>query len=261
LLLTILGEFVLPHREPVWTGALVAALTQMSVEEKTARQALARTAAEGLLSSERQGRRVRWQLTPAATRLLVEGTERIYSFGREPEPWDGQWLVVTVSVPETQRQLRHRLRTRLTWAGLGSPISGLWVTPDTTKAPEVAAVVDELGVPAFSFAGRFGEIGDLSTLVAASWHLDDVEQFYSRFLEAFATTQANTAHEAFVAQVGLVGTWRRVPFLDPALPTEILPTTWPRQAAVEVFHSRHDRWLEGAQQHWRDLMSVAERSP
>jgi phenylacetic acid degradation operon negative regulatory protein len=97
--------------------------------------------------------------------------------------------------------------------------------------------------------------------VAASWHLDDVEQFYSRFLEAFATTQANTAHEAFVAQVGLVGTWRRVPFLDPALPTEILPTTWPRQAAVEVFHSRHDRWLEGAQQHWRDLMSVAERSP
>ena len=34
-------------------------------------------------------------------------------------PWDGRWLVLSVPIPETQRRLRHRLRTRLTWLGLG----------------------------------------------------------------------------------------------------------------------------------------------
>ncbi len=126
----MLGEFVLPAAEPVWTGALVGGLAEVGVEEKAARQSLSRTAAEGLLAAERDGRRVRWHLTAPGRRLLEEGAERIYGFGRQPQRWDGRWLVLAVSVPETQRQLRHRLRTRLTWAGLGSPLPGLWVTPD-----------------------------------------------------------------------------------------------------------------------------------
>src|SRR3954447_2002740 len=116
LLLTVLGEFVHPREGRVWTGTLVEALGALGVEAKSARQALARTAAEGLLASERQGRRVRWALTADGARLLEEGTQRIYGFMREPHAWDGRWLVLTVGVPESQRQLRHRLRTKLTWA-------------------------------------------------------------------------------------------------------------------------------------------------
>ena len=157
-------------RAAVWTGALVAALAEVGVEEKAARQALSRTAAKHLLTAERDGRRVRWHLTDAGTRLLAEGTERIYGFGREVPPWDERWLVVAVSVPESQRQLRHRLRTRLTWAGLGSPLPGLWVTPDTGKEEEVAAVVDELGVEGYSFAGPYGLVGDERRVVEAAWH-------------------------------------------------------------------------------------------
>jgi phenylacetic acid degradation operon negative regulatory protein len=175
MLLTVLGEFVLPQHSPVWTGALVSALAEIGVEDKSARQALSRLAAEGLLASQRHGRRVQWQLTPAATDLLVEGTERIYGFGRQTELWDGRWLVVALSVPEAQRQLRHTLRTRLTWAGLGSPLPGLWVTPQVSKQSEVAAVIGALGLTSLSFVGSFGEIGDVGELVAASWHLDEVE--------------------------------------------------------------------------------------
>lgn len=59
LLLTVLGEFVHPRGEPVWTAALVQALRGQGVEEKSARQSIARAAAEGMLRSERVGRRVR----------------------------------------------------------------------------------------------------------------------------------------------------------------------------------------------------------
>ncbi len=40
LLLTVLGEFVLDHAEPVWNAALVRALEALGIRELTARQAV-----------------------------------------------------------------------------------------------------------------------------------------------------------------------------------------------------------------------------
>ena len=257
LLLTVLGEFVLPGRAPAWTAALVGALAEVGVEEKAARQALARTAAEGLIAAERDGRRVRWRLTPAGHALLSQGAERIYGFGRGIADWDGRWLVVAVSVPETHRRLRHQLRTRLTWAGLGSPLPGLWVSPDAGKEKEAAAAVADLGVQAFSFTGPFGEVGDEQRVVRAAWALEDVEAQYSEFVAAFSQVRATTPAEAFAAQVRLVQAWRRFPFLDPALPAQLLPQTWPGQAAAELFHRRHEEWHDPAQQHWAGLCTAA----
>lgn len=259
LLLTVLGEFVLPGSAPAWTGALVAALAEVGVEEKAARQALSRTSGEQLLAAERDGRRVRWHLTATGRRLLEEGRERIYGFGRQVEQWDGRWLVLAVSVPEPQRQLRHRLRTRLTWAGLGSPLPGLWVTPDIDKEKEVAEAVEELGVEAYSFTGPYGAVGDQRRVVASAWRLDSIEERYEAFLQVFAEDRADGPAEAFRAQVLLVQEWRRFPFLDPALPAALLPTTWPGPAAAELFHTRHDAWHTAAQQHWAALCDGAGR--
>jgi phenylacetic acid degradation operon negative regulatory protein len=258
LLLTVLGEFVLPRGEPAWTQALVTALAEVDVEEKAARQALSRTAAEGLLVAERDGRRVRWALTPSGSRLLAEGAERIYGFGRAVTDWDGRWLVLTVSVPETQRRLRHSLRTRLSWAGLGSPVPGLWVTPDASKEKEVVAVVESLGVEAFSFVGPFAAVGMQERLVAEAWRLDEVAARYQQFVKAFAGSRVGTRPQAFASQVRLVQQWRHVPFLDPGLPAELLPATWPGPAAAQRFHRRHERWHGAAQAHWQDLMEAAE---
>jgi phenylacetic acid degradation operon negative regulatory protein len=255
LLLTVLGEFVLPHQEPAWTGALVSALGEVGIEEKAARQALTRTAGEDLLSAERDGRRVRWHLTERGTQLLTEGTARIYSFGRTPASWDGRWLALAVSVPESQRQLRHLLRTRLTWAGLGSPSPGIWVTPDAEKDKEVAEVVASLGVDAYSFIGPLGSIGDPERIVAEAWQLDEVEQRYRDFLESFASSKIGSPAEAFRSQVRLVQAWRRFPFLDPGLPAALLPAKWPGHQAADLFYRRHDRWHASAQAYWESLMS------
>lgn len=257
LLLTVLGEFVRPRAVPAWTGALVAGLAEAGVEEKTARQALARTAVGGLLSSERVGRRVVWALTPRAVRLLTEGAERIYGFGWSLEAWDGRWLMVMVTVPESQRQLRHRLRTRLTWAGLGSPTPGLWVTPDTGKQKEVAEVIEDLGADAFSFTGSFGEIGDERRVVRQAWSLAEVEARYVRFIEAVSAITVDSPADAFRARVLLVHEWRRFPFLDPALPPELLPDGWPGPLAASLFRERYDAWHDAADAYWDTLSSAA----
>jgi phenylacetic acid degradation operon negative regulatory protein len=255
LLLTVLGEFVHPRRAPVWTAVLVDALGLLGVEEKSARQALARTAGEGLLAPSRHGRRAQWSLTPHGTRLLTEGTRRIYGFLRSEKPWDGRWLVLTIAIPETQRKLRHRLRTQLTWAGLGSPAPGLWVVPDATKEAEVAAVIADLGVAehAYAWVGSTAPFADECRLVSQAWSLDDVEGRYSDFIARFTVEDPAEPADAFAAQVRLIQEWRRFPFLDPALPAALLDHEWPGLRAAELFHRQHDAWHASAQQHWESL--------
>jgi phenylacetic acid degradation operon negative regulatory protein len=116
LLFTVLGQFVLPSGGTAWTSSFIEVFDRLGVGEKTARQALMRTAADGWLKTERVGRRSLWHLTPAAERLLTEGSERIYGFTTADREWDGRWLLVLARVPETDRPARHRLRTRLSWA-------------------------------------------------------------------------------------------------------------------------------------------------
>jgi len=259
LLLTVLGEFVLPRPEPVWTQTLIDVLAELGVEQKSARQALARTAAEGLLASDRSGRRVRWSLSTSGRKLLTDGAARIYGFGTRTTAWDGRWLVLLVSVPESRRQLRHRLRTRLAWAGLGSPTPGVWVTPDPAKQDEVARVIADLELTAVtsSFVGPFGSIGAERDVVAQAWDLAGIEGAYADFLATFGSAAPATPSEVMTAQIHLVHAWRRFPFLDPSLPGELLPAGWAGARAAALFGTLHARWDGPAVQHWRALQGSA----
>jgi phenylacetic acid degradation operon negative regulatory protein len=257
LLMTVLGEYVLPRQAPVWTSTLVDVLALFDIEEKSARQALARASNEGWLLSERAGRRVRWSLTAPGRRLLTEGAQRIYDFGRDPIDWDGQWLMLLVSVPESQRDLRHRVRTQLTWAGFGSPVPGVWVSPNVARQAEADKIVAELkvGSPTMSFIANYGQIGDENDMVTRSWDLTELEDHYEQFIDEFTGLQPTAAEAALHAQTRLVHEWRRFPFLDPNLPTRLLPANWSGAQAADLFHRKHNEWRAPAQQHWDDLVS------
>ena len=257
LLMTVLGEFVLPRGRPVWTWVLVDTLAGFGVAEKSARQALARAAAEGLLVSERVGRRTRWELTPPARQLLSEGARRIYEFGRGEPPWDGQWLLLLVSVPEAKRDLRHRLRTRLSWAGFGSPEAGVWISPHPGREDEALDVVKELGLAdtAMSFTAAFGRIGEQDAMVRRAWDLTGLEERYEAFLADFGGMEPAGRAGTLHAQTRLVHEWRRFPFLDPRLPAQLLPENWSGAKAADLFHSRHADWHPAAQRHWERLTS------
>lgn len=257
LLLTVLGEFVLPSGRPVWTSALLQVLGGLAVEEKSARQAIARTAADGWIASERDGRRVRWALTRSGRKLLSEGAARIYATGDKERAWDGRWLVVLASVPETQRKRRHQLQTRLAWAGLGNPTSGLWVSPHPDRAGEVRRIIDdlELGDAAFSFVGPYGAVGSEAELVRRAWDLDDVSEAYAAFLGEFAGLEPVDGDGTLLAQVRLVHAWRRFPFLDPQLPDALLPPRWIGHRASALFELKHAAWEGPARRRWAEIAS------
>ncbi len=259
LLMTILGEYVLPRGAPVWTQVLLDVLRLLGIEEKSGRQALARSGDDGWIAAERVGRRVRWSLTPPGRRLLSQGTQRIYEFGREASDWDGRWLLLMVTVPEAQRELRHRVRSQLNWAGFGSPAAGVWVSPHTSSQAAAASILSESGLApqAMSFIAGYGKIGDEETMVARAWDLASLEERYEAFIDEFSGRHAVSDEAALGAQTRMVHAWRRFPFLDPQLPAQLLPASWSGLGAAEVFHANHASWHPAAQRHWDRLVERA----
>jgi phenylacetic acid degradation operon negative regulatory protein len=255
LLLTVLGEFVLPGGASVWTATFLRALGLLGVEEKAVRQALARSAAEGWLAGERHGRRTAWRLTPAGERLLTDGTDRIYGFGGPVGDWDGRWLLVLATVPETNRRLRHLLRTRLAWNGLGNLSPGVWVSPHPEREPEVRGVLAEIGVADTStlFTGRLGDLAEARRVARQAWDLDEIELSYEDFLEAVNALRPADDPGTFAAHTRLVQAWRRFPFLDPALPAELLPDDWSGSQAFALVHERHATWRPVADRQWKAM--------
>jgi len=81
VLLTMLGEYVLPASGSAWQETLIGALGTLGYKTHAARQALARSVGADWLRTERHGRRSRVELTPATADMLRSGARRIYSFG------------------------------------------------------------------------------------------------------------------------------------------------------------------------------------
>jgi len=258
VLLTLLGEFVLPTPKGVWQETLINALCALDYKTQAARQALARSVTAGWLRTERHGRRSRAYLTPDTAAMLSAGAERIYSFG-EPWDWEGHWLLVVLRVPEERREIRHQVRTRLAWDGFGSIGGGLWISPHVEREEGLSDMTGDESVAALlTFHAEMGAIGDPARVIADAWDLDGVAAAYREFISQFDRLRPKTPEATFRAQALLVHAWRKFPFLDPDLPQEILPPAWPRSRAHDVFHERHALWHEMAQEHFRSLEALGE---
>jgi phenylacetic acid degradation operon negative regulatory protein len=245
LLLTMLGEFVYPAGGSVWTSTVVAGLDAVGITERNARQAVARLGEQGVVQAQRHGRRTQWHLTDRGTQLLAAGTERIYSFGRRADDWDGTWLLVICSIPETQRAVRHQFRTRLTFEGFGFLSPTIAVSPHPEREKASNDLIAELGLDdtAVTFLSTSGSMTSDGDVLAVAWDLDALERDYASFVAEFDDDIRNpnsepSPAEAFGAMLRLVDRWRRFPFVDPELPSALLPTTWIGARAHEVFEQR-----------------------
>jgi len=253
VLLTVLGEYVMPRRDALWQETLIDALGTLGYKPQAARQALARSVTAGWLRTERVGRRSRVELTAETSAMLESGARRIYGFG-SPWEWDGRWLVVVLRVPEERRDVRHQARTQLAWAGFGSLGGGLWISPHAEREEELRGLSGEgSAAELLSLRAEFGSLGDPRKIVAEAWDLDAVSAAYTTFIGDFARRRPRTPGAVFAAQTMLVHEWRKFPFLDPDLPAEMLPAGWPREPAHDLFSERHDAWSATAWDYFGSL--------
>ena len=106
---------------------------------------------------------------------------------------------------------------------------------------------------AVQFAEHRGR-ADVRAMVAQAWDLEVIEAAYEAFLADFAGRSPN---DPLTATVELVHAWRRFPWIDPALPSVLLPGRWSGTRAAELFRRRHDSWVVAARAEWTSLNEMA----
>jgi phenylacetic acid degradation operon negative regulatory protein len=255
LLVTVLGELVLPQGEPVWTASLLYVLTGLGIEEHTARQAIARGAAAGWITARRRGREVQWELTATGQRLIESGRERVNSTSKAA-PWDGNWLIVLVSIPETRRTVRKKLYGALSWEGFGNPTPGVWLSPHVDRQAGIQQIIEDLGLreSTLAFVGSSLPVGlREDEVVTLAWDLEGVRAQYEQLIIRYSGLHPAPGDPLLFAHVQLVNEWQRFPFLDPQLPEALLPD-WIGRRAVRVFTQLRHEWHGDAQAYWREVV-------
>jgi len=251
-LLILLGDYALDQGDAAWTHTVVEALALVGFEEKAARQALARSAAAGLLAPRRIGRRTRWHLTSPGRAALFAAKERLFATGPERD-WNGDWLILLETVPENHRNLRHRLRTSLGWAGFGSLGPGVWLSPHPSHATEARGVLESLGeaVQGTLLHARLDNPDERQRLVTQAWDVAELERQYRTFLDRFTSVKPDSSGQALAELAHLLYQWRRLLLVDPGLPPSLLPPQWSGEQARQLLLDRHPRWQRMARAWWQ----------
>lgn len=258
VLLTILGEFVQPSGRPAWTSSILAVMSALGIEERAARQAIARSSAAGWIEGVRCGRQVQWHLTTVGAEVLRSGSERLASLSHPATVWDGQWFVVLVNIPHAQRAARRKLYGGLTWAGLGNPATGTWVSPHRERQAEVGNLLTALGLQSstLSFVGRVGDLGMSDRdLVERGWDLAGLRVRYETLLDRLDALSPQPGWERMIEHVKLVTDWQRLPRLDPQLPVELLPG-WIGRRVAERIEEITPLWAANARASWDRLNDI-----
>jgi phenylacetic acid degradation operon negative regulatory protein len=237
LLMTVLGELVWPSGRAVWTSTLVRIFGGLGIEEQTARQAIARAAASDWIVAERRGREVSWSLSAKMVHIIESGAPRVYSLSDPYSGWDGSWLILLTTLPQSHRSVRRPLYSGLNWAGFGNPSPGLWVSPHVNRADEIRSLLEELDLRphTFSFIGSVDSMGITeSEIVDRGWDLDSLRKHYEHVLAAVTDLKPSGADETLLAHVRMISEWQELPRTDPQLPEALLPDWIGRRVARRI---------------------------
>ncbi|WP_432534398.1 PaaX family transcriptional regulator [Kineococcus arenarius] len=235
LLLNFFGPLVLDAGlPPLPSATLLEVLAELGVTDAAARATLKRMVQRGLLARGQVGRNAEYSLTPVAEAVLRRTAERVSS----PAPFEhpeGEWTLLSYSVPESRRDLRHRVRSRLGWAGFGGLRDGLWIAPGTVDVAAVLGGQDLEGVAdlADAFAARPLPGTDVHRLMHRAWDVPAVRAAHVLFTETWSRAPEVAGS---MAQLTLLSAdWLSLLRTDPGLPASQLGPGWPAARSSAVY--------------------------
>ncbi|MFK7800992.1 MAG: PaaX family transcriptional regulator C-terminal domain-containing protein [Anaerolineae bacterium] len=238
----ILGDFILPTQKTFWLDEFLTKLSWLDVLERTGRSTLSRMTKDGWFDVEKVGRRNRYTLTQWGENVLRQGDLRV--FEQAVLDWDGNWHLVTYSLPDDKRVLRHNLVQQLEWLGYGRISRGTWLSPYDRREPlQQALKQPETRNFLHFFVGSYLGNTEINRLIAQCWNFEMVAAEYERFIEHYRQVAADldgqvdslTAEATFCHRFWL--SYDFLPLLrqDPNLPKRFLPDSWSGFEARQLY--------------------------
>lgn len=118
LIVTVYGLYAREVGGWMSVASVIKLLARCGVDAPSVRSAIFRLKRRGLLAAAKVDGTAGYALTEEAYQILREGDRRIFE-RRQATSSEG-WLLAIFSVPETERDKRHQLRSRLSWLGFGT---------------------------------------------------------------------------------------------------------------------------------------------
>lgn len=265
LINTVYGAFLRRLGGWISIADLITLMGELDVDGPAVRSAISRLKKRGVLEPERRGA-TGYRLSPAFLPVFDEGDRRIFA-SLEPADLADGWAMAVFSVPESERSHRYQLRTRLSWLGFGNIAPGVWLAPGRLLE-DARGMLVRLGLSDYVhlFAAEYAAFSDLPGTVSSWWDFPAIQAQYAAFTDTYAPVAARLAAaeaepgpaEAFRHYVPLLTQWRRLPYLDPGLPTELLPPDWNAVAARRLFQELHAVLLAPSLLHVGDVTGLRD---
>lgn len=245
LLLAFLGAYVLDGDHPhIPARIMIDVLGDLGVSESATRTTLNRMLRTGLLDRVQTGRTAAFGITARAEGLLREGAQRVSS--AEPFIHTGEnWTILSYSMPETRRDLRHHLRSQLLWAGFGRLRDGLWIAPGEVDVREILADIKASDAFAVAFAGKSIGGADPSEFARIAWDLEAIESQHNQFIERWHDRDRSPVNPV-AAYTALMADWLQLLRHDPGLPATCLPPGWPAATSIRVYNRAMTEYADAA---------------
>jgi phenylacetic acid degradation operon negative regulatory protein len=229
--------------------SLLALGGELGLTTTAMRAALCRLCSQGWLQASTWEKQRFYALTAMGRQRVEEAAPRI--FAPEVEQWDGQWTILTYSLPERLRSQRDRLRRELTWLGYGLLLPSVWISPrpivDVTRQHLRQRKLDGF---VQLFRARHVTSAVQDDIVSRCWDLKHAQKCYAQFtrrwepewrkLQASLSNGHGSAESiCFASNMQLLHDYGKFLHIDPRLPSELLPAHWPGKNAFRLFRECH----------------------
>lgn len=244
MIFTLYGEYVRHYGNDIWIGSLIRLLKEFGHNDQSVRAAISRMSKQGWVEARKEGNKSYYYLTERGIRRMDEAAERIFKL--RPAEWDGRWRMFLYTIPEEKRHIRDELRKELVWSGFGSSSASLWLSPNHLEE-QVKWLIDKYEINDYVhfFVADYKGPHENHALVNECWDLNEISNRYREFIKMYSERYVidrskiekgkMSDGDCFVERAKLVHEYRKFLFIDPGLPSQLLPDEWPGEHAAMLF--------------------------
>lgn len=238
-----LVEAFLPFEGEVSLAEVYAVAKLAGLEDQPVRLAIRRLVAAGDVVQHGRGRAGSLTLTGTGRRRLQRDRQSLaLAFAQDAGEvrWDGSWLLIAVSAPESDRHVRDSLRRELLKLGAATISTGLYASPHDLRDMLSADSVRYVATATTADLSVRG-VNDPLVIAEMLWPKASIIEPYQGIQDAIAQEVDTPSLPREVRLLILAEALERAMRADPLVPPELRSCTWP---PTKVREEWAHRWEE-----------------